>query len=101
MLIELDAHESSVRIADRNGSVATQTAAANHRVRLLLMARLQQLMASRRLTQVQAATWFRVSQSRISHLVNNRINRFTTDTLINMLAHAGLEAQVTFKRVDV
>jgi hypothetical protein len=50
MLIELDVHESSVRIADPNGSIATATAAANHRVRLLLMARLQQLMASRRLT---------------------------------------------------
>lgn len=101
MLTEQDGRESSAQIADRNGAWAPPTIMANCRVRMRLMARLQQLMASRRLTQVQAAAWFHVSQSRISHLVNNQANRFTTDTLINMLAHAGLEAQVTFKRVAI
>jgi predicted XRE-type DNA-binding protein len=101
MLAERDAQESAAPIADCNSRLAPPTVTANHRVRMLLMARLQQLMVSRRLTQVQAAAWFHVSQSRISHLVNNQANRFTTDTLINMLAHAGLEAQVTFRRVGV
>jgi len=73
---------------------------ASHRTRAILMERLRQLMASRRCTQVQAAAWFHVSQSRISHLVNNQINRFTTDTLINMLSHAGLETQITFTRAE-
>ena len=101
MLAEREGHGPSAQAADCHSSLAPPAVSANHRVRMLLMARLQQLMASRRLTQVQAAAWFHVSQSRISHLVNNQANRFTTDTLINMLAHAGLEAQVTFKRVAI
>lgn len=68
----------------------------SHCVRRLLMAHLRGLMQSRHLTQVQAAAWFRVGQSRISHLVNNRVNRFTTDTLINMLGHAGVRVQIAF-----
>jgi len=79
MLTEQDGRESSAQIADRNGAWAPPTIMANCRVRMRLMARLQQLMASRRLTQVQAAAWFHVSQSRISHLVNNQANRFTTE----------------------
>lgn len=98
MLAEPEEHESSAQVADYDSRLAPPTVTTNHRVRMLLMTQLQQLMASRRLTQVQAAAWFHVSQSRISHLVNNRANRFTIDTLINMLAHAGLEAQITFKR---
>jgi predicted XRE-type DNA-binding protein len=66
------------------------------RVRLLLMARLRQMMKSRHLTQVQAARWFRVSQSRVSHLVNDRVTRFTADALVNMLAHAGVHVQLAF-----
>jgi len=55
MLTEQDGRESSAQIADRNGAWAPPTIMANCRVRMRLMARLQQLMASRRLTQVQAA----------------------------------------------
>ena len=63
----------------------------------MLMARLRTMRRSRGLTQVQTARWFGVSQPRISHLAQNRIDRFTTDTLINMLAHAGIRVSVTFE----
>jgi predicted XRE-type DNA-binding protein len=70
---------------------------ASHRIRALLMVRLRELRRSRGLTQVQAARWFGVSQPRISHLAQNRTDRFTTDTLINMLAHAGIRLSLTFE----
>lgn len=72
----------------------------NIRLRAALMARLRQMMRARKLTQVQAAGWFHVSQSRISHLVNERVNRFTIDTLANMLAHAGVHVSVTFEHAS-
>jgi predicted XRE-type DNA-binding protein len=70
---------------------------ASHRIRALLMVRLREMWRSRGLTQVQAARWFGVSQPRISHLAQDRTDRFTTDTLINMLAHAGIRVSLTFE----
>ena len=61
------------------------------------MVRLREMQRSRALTQVQAARWFGVSQPRISHLAQNRVDRFTTDALINMLAHAGVRVCLTFE----
>jgi predicted XRE-type DNA-binding protein len=66
------------------------------RLKLVLMDRLRQMMRSRRVTQVDAGKWFGVSQCRISHLVNNRVHRFTSDALVAMLAHAGVSVSVTF-----
>lgn len=59
------------------------------------MDRVRDMDRSRGLTQVQAARLFGVSQPRISHLTQNRTNRFTVDALINMLAHAGIRLSVT------
>src|SRR5438876_597257 len=64
--------------------------------RMALMVRLREMQRSRALTQVQAARWFGVSQPRVSHLAQNRVNRFTTDALI-MLAHAGIQVSLTFE----
>ena len=60
------------------------------------MERLNEMRRARGLTQVQAARWFGVSQPRISHLTQNRTNRFTVDTLIDMLAHAGVRLSMAF-----
>ena len=61
------------------------------------MERLNEMRRSRGLTQVHAARWFGVSQPRISHLTQHRTDRFTADTLINMLAHAGIRVSLTFE----
>jgi predicted XRE-type DNA-binding protein len=70
---------------------------ANIRIRSLLMARLRDMMESRKLTQVEAAHWFCVSQPRVSHLVRGRVNRFSTDALINMLSHAGVRVSLVLQ----
>lgn len=72
----------------------------NLRIRRGLMARLRSIMRACGMTQVQAGRHFGVSQSRISHLANDQVDRFRTDTLIGMLAHAGIRVQVTFSVDD-
>ena len=61
------------------------------------MERLREMRRSRALTQAEAASWFGISQPRVSHLAQNRTDRFTVDTLINMLAHAGIRVSVTYE----
>jgi predicted XRE-type DNA-binding protein len=46
------------------------------------------------LTQAQAADLFGVTQPRISDLVRGKIDRFSIDTLIAMLGHAGVRVRI-------
>jgi predicted XRE-type DNA-binding protein len=72
--------------------------AENLKIRSDLMTALQRLMTERGLTQVQAAKLFGVSQPRISDLKRDKIGRFTIDTLINMLACAGVRVRLKIGR---
>jgi predicted XRE-type DNA-binding protein len=72
--------------------------AENLKVRSDLMSALQDMIAERGLTQVQAAKLFGVAQPRVSDLCRDKIDRFTIDTLINMLAHAGMRVQLKVGR---
>jgi predicted XRE-type DNA-binding protein len=100
MNVTVRSHASANREVSPPGavsSVVTTGGTERDRIRSFLMARLRRMMAARQLTQVQAARWFHVSQSRVSHLVNDRANRFSTDTLFNMLGHAGVRVSLDFK----
>jgi predicted XRE-type DNA-binding protein len=68
-------------------------------VRSDLMNRLEHLIAARGLTQQAAAKLLGVSQPRISDLVRGRIDRFSADTLIEMLGRAGVPVRVTTGKV--
>ena len=72
--------------------------AENLKVRSDLMSALQDVIAERGLTQVQAAKLFGVAQPRVSDLCRDKIDRFTIDTLINMLAHAGMRVRLKVGR---
>jgi predicted XRE-type DNA-binding protein len=63
--------------------------ATHLRIRSYFMALLRELIAARGLTQVQAADLFGVSQPRISDLVRGKIQLFSIDTLVDMIARAG------------
>lgn len=69
--------------------------AENLRIRSELMARLKKLIQREGLTQTAAARLFGVSQPRVSDLVRGRIELFSIDTLVNMLAKAGVQLTVT------
>ena len=68
--------------------------AENLRLRSELMARLARVIQERELTQAEAARILGVTQPRVSDLVRGKIDLFSIDTLVNMLAKAGL--QITF-----
>ena len=72
--------------------------AENLKIRTDLMIRLSKLIETRRLTQAQAANFFGVTQPRISDLVRGKIDRFSIDTLVAMLGHAGVRVQVVVGR---
>jgi predicted XRE-type DNA-binding protein len=72
--------------------------AENLKIRTDLMIRLSKVIEGRRLTQAQAATLFGVTQPRISDLVRGKIDRFSIDTLIAMLGHAGIRIQIVVGR---
>ena len=83
--------------ASGDGQLAMADPAANDRVKMVLMTRLRAMRQSRGMTQIQAARWFGVSQPRISHLAQNRLERFSSDSLINMLEHAGIRLSLSFE----
>jgi predicted XRE-type DNA-binding protein len=72
--------------------------AAEHlRIRSVLMATLSGLIQDRQLTQAEAARLFGVSQPRVSDLVRGKIDLFSIDTLVDMLARAGMKIEFTAK----
>lgn len=64
-------------------------------IRADLMIQVQKLIRSRRLPQKSAAQILGVTQPRVSDLLRGRIDLFSTDALIDMLANLG--AQVRLK----
>ena len=72
--------------------------AQNLKIRTDLMIRLSKLIEARGLTQAQAARLFGVTQPRVSDLVRGKIDRFSIDTLIAMLGHAGVRVQIVVGR---
>jgi predicted XRE-type DNA-binding protein len=64
------------------------------RIRSALMATLRKLIETRKLTQARAAELFGVTQPRVSDLVRGKIDLFSIDTLVDMLARAGLRVEL-------
>jgi predicted XRE-type DNA-binding protein len=97
------AERGTTHVTPANGNVFRDLGfppaeAENLKVRSDLMSALQDLMVERGLTQVEAAKVFGVSQPRISDLKRDKIDRFTVDALINMLARAGLSVRLKIGR---
>lgn len=66
-------------------------------VRADLLIQVQKTITSRRLTQAQAARVLRVTQPRVSDLLRGRIDLFSTDTLIDMLARLGVSIRLVIR----
>ena len=69
--------------------------AENLRIRSELMVRLARLIEERGLTQAEAAKMFGVTQPRVSDLVRGKVDLFSIDTLVIMLAKAGVQVSFT------
>jgi predicted XRE-type DNA-binding protein len=66
-------------------------------VRSDLMIKVQKLIASRGLKQAEVAKILRVTQPRVSDLLRGRIDLFSTDALIDMLARLGVRVRLVLK----
>lgn len=64
------------------------------KIRADLMIEISQLIEKRGLTQTDAAELLHVTQPRISDLVRGKIDRFSVDSLLEMLGHAGAEVSL-------
>lgn len=74
------------------------TEAENLKLRSQLMQELEALIRTKGLTQTEAAELLGIQQSRVSDLVRGKIDRFSIDTLVNLLAKAGRCVEVRVKR---
>ncbi|MDT4872127.1 Helix-turn-helix domain protein [compost metagenome] len=64
------------------------------KVRSALMIALKERIEAEGLSQASAAKLFGVTQPRISDLLRGKVTLFSIDTLINMLAAAGLHVEL-------
>lgn len=71
--------------------------AENLKIRADLMSRLARRIDTQRLSQAAAAKLLHVSQPRISDLVRGKIERFSIDTLVAMLGHAGVAVSLVVR----
>ena len=65
-------------------------------IRSELMIKIEKLLKARGLTQSEAARIMRVSQPRVSDLLRGRLDLFSTDALIDMLARLGVSVRLAF-----
>ena len=62
-----------------------------------LMIHLRKVLHARGLTQTQAARLMGVTQPRVSSLMKGRVDLFSVDTLIDLLARMGVSVKIGFK----
>src|SRR6185295_14283842 len=89
----------AIRIRRSTGNVFSdlgfsEDEAENLKIRSDLMIELTKLIKAKELTQAAAAKLLGVTQPRISDLMRGKIDRFSVDTLIEMLGHAGAQVSV-------
>lgn len=94
--------ESGIKITRSSGNVfrdlGFRAAEAEHLlVRADLMIRIEQVLRARRLKQTEAAKILGVTQPRVSDLRRGRIDLFSTDALIDMLARLGITVRLVFR----
>ena len=93
----------TVRIRRSSGNVFKDIGfpakeAANLSIRADLMILAAETLKHRKLTQVRAARLLGVSQPRVSDLVRGRIDLFSIDSLVEMLAKLGVSVSLRTRR---
>ena len=71
--------------------------AENLKLRAQLMRELETLIHKKRLSQSEAAELLGIHQSRVSDLVRGKIDRFSIDMLVKLLAKTGRQVEIKVK----
>jgi predicted XRE-type DNA-binding protein len=93
----------TIRVRHSTGNVFSdlgfgEDEAENLKIRADLMIELTKLIEAQELTQTAAAELLGVTQPRVSDLMRGKIDRFSVDSLIEMLGHAGACVSVVVTR---
>lgn len=93
----------AVRIRRSSGNVFKDIGfpteeAAHLLIRADLMIQVGRMLKEHRLTQAKAAKLLGVSQPRVSDLVRGRVDLFSIDTLVDMLARLGVSVTLRTRR---
>lgn len=72
--------------------------AENLRIRSILMREITRTVKGWDVSQKEAAKQLHVTQPRLNDLLKGKIDKFSLDALVNMLASANLEIDVTVKQ---
>lgn len=72
--------------------------AASLQIRAALMVQICKMIDQKHLTQAAAARRLGVSQPRVSDLVRGRIERFSIDALVKMIARTGVQVRLVVSR---
>ena len=93
---------NSVRVTTETGNVFRDVGfrreeAEHLSIRADLLIEVQKALEARRLKQAAAAKLLGVTQPRVSDLLRGRINLFSTDALIDILARLGIGVRVVLK----
>ena len=96
------ARKNAVRVTPSTGNVFRDLGFSREEsehllVRADLLIQVQKRITSKRLTQAEAAKMLRVTQPRVSDLLRGRIDLFSTDTLIDMLASLGIGVRLVLR----
>ncbi len=90
----------TANITKSSGNVFTDLGiedAANFKIRAELMMAIEQWVNHNRFKQKDAAEILGIKQSRVSDLVNGKIDKFTVDFLINLLALTEQKVELKIK----
>jgi predicted XRE-type DNA-binding protein len=96
------AKKSAIRVTSSTGNVFRDLGLSKEEsehllIRADLLIQVQKAIVSRRLKQAEAAKILRVTQPRVSDLLRGRIDLFSTDSLIDMLARLGVVVRLVVK----
>lgn len=96
------AKKSAIRVTSSTGNVFRDLGFSKEEsehllIRADLLIQVQKAIVSRRLKQAEAAKILRVTQPRVSDLLRGRIDLFSTDSLIDMLARLGVGVRLVVK----
>ena len=96
------AKKNAVRVTPSTGNVFRDLGFSKEEsehllIRADLLIQVQKAIVSRRLKQAEAAKILRVTHPRVSDLLRGRIDLFSTDSLIDMLARLGVGVRLVVK----
>ncbi len=72
--------------------------AHNLQMRAELMMKVETFVAKCKLTQKEAAKLLGLTQPRLNDLLKGKIDKFSLDALVNMLARAGMKVKLTVRK---